>query len=326
MIPSTTGPSSRRTVLTASVAIFPFLVSLLLQNGGIPWGGSFYPRDNLTYELIGQTPLAHFTHHRLTLRPYANISLQVGWAMVSIGVLYGLFVWCQFGARERRKKISTFMAIVVTVVTVMLFVFTACLCVYACVVLKYATDFSLSRFTVLMRMKANFNNQDSETLGLRRMRVTSFSETLSYWNETQITLKCCGLGGYSDWTSTKQDTVPDSCCRIYKPGCGGNFSMENIYQRGCEGKLKEHIKKQYITQTQDEQIFYLSVSVAFFTSAILITFFSVKTWMKNNNTDNGYVLVSDGNSWSEGSVEKRVTFSDDAQDRFTIEIAINRKP
>ena len=136
MIPSTTGPSSRLTVLTASVAIFPFLVSLLLHNGGVPWGGSFYPRDNLTYELIGQTPLAHFTYHRFTLRPWANVSLHVGWTMVSIGVLYGLFLWCQFGTRERRKKISTFIAIFVTVVTVMLFVFTACLCVYACVVLS----------------------------------------------------------------------------------------------------------------------------------------------------------------------------------------------
>ena len=326
MIPSTTGPSSRLTVLTASVAIFPFLVSLLLHNGGVPWEGSFYPRDNLTYELIGQTPLAHFTYHRFTLRPWANVSLHVGWTMVSIGVLYGLFLWCQFGTRERRKKISTFMAIVVTVVTVMLFVFTACLCVYACVVLKYATDFGFSRFTVLMRMKANFNMEDSETLGLRRMRVTSFSETLSYWNKTQITLKCCGLNGYTDWTRNERDFVPDSCCRIYTPGCGRNFSMENIYQRGCEGEIKEHIKKQYITQTQDEQIFYLSVSIAFFTSAILITFFSVKTWMKNNNTDNGYVLASDGNSWPEGFVEKRVTFSHDAQDRFVIEIAINRKP
>ena len=326
MIPNTTGPSSRLIVLTASVAIFPFLVSLLLHNGGVPWGGSFYPRDNLTYELIGQTPLAHFTYHRFTLRPWANVSLHIGWTMVSIGVLYGLFVWCQFGTRERQRKTSTFMAVFVTVVTVMLFAFTACLCLYACVVLKYATDFGFSRFTALMRMKANFNMEDSETLCLRRMRVTSLSQTLSYLNKTQITLKCCGLNGYTDWTRNERDFVPDSCCRIYTPGCGRNFSMDNIYQRGCQGEIKEHIKKQYITQTKDEQIFYLSVSIAFFTSAILITFFSVKTWMKNNNTDNGYVLVSDGNSWAEGSVEKRVTFSDDAQDRFTIEIAINRKP
>ena len=168
--------------------------------------------------------------------------------------------------------------------------------------------------------------EDSEAIGLRRMRVTSFSETLSHWNKTQVTLKCCGLNVYTDWTRNERDIVPDSCCRIYKAGCGRNFSLENIYQRGCEGELEEHIKKQYITQTQDEQIFYLSVSIAFFTSAILITFFSVKTWMKNNNTDNGYVLVSDGKSWPEGSVEKRVTFSDDDHDRFVIEIAINRKP
>ena len=48
--------------------------------------------------------------------------------------------------------------------------------------------------------------------------------------------------------------------------------------------------------------------------------------MRNNDTENGYFLVNDGNSWSEDAVQKRVTFSDDIGDRFVIEIAINRKP
>ena len=167
------------------------------------------------------------------------------------------------------------MAVVVTSVTVFLFMYTACLCVYAYVVLKYATNFGFYRFPVLMRMKAKFNMQDSEPLGLRRMRLKFLSGTLSHWNKTQMTLKCCGLHGYVDWTIIERDVVPDSCCRIHTPGCGRNFSVENIHQRGCERELKEHLKKQYIAQAQHEQIVYLSVSITFFTSAILITFFSV---------------------------------------------------
>ena len=57
---STSGSRSRRTVLTALAAVFPSLVSLLLQNG-VPLGGTFIPRDDLTHGLIGETPLAQFT-------------------------------------------------------------------------------------------------------------------------------------------------------------------------------------------------------------------------------------------------------------------------
>ena len=121
MSPATTEPSTRFIVLTASVAVFPFLVSLLLHNGGVPWGGSFYPEDFLTQDLIGQVPLTHFTCHRHALQPWARVSLHISWTMVSIGVLYALFIWCHFGTRKRQRKISTFMAVVVSVVTVGLF-------------------------------------------------------------------------------------------------------------------------------------------------------------------------------------------------------------
>ena len=50
---------------------------------------------------------------------------------------------------------------------------------YAYVVLKYATDFGFSKFPVLMRMKANFNMQNSETLDLRRMSYIFIRNTQS---------------------------------------------------------------------------------------------------------------------------------------------------
>ena len=296
---STSGQSSNFTILTALSAVFPSLVSLLLQNG-VPWGGTFQPGDDLTQNLIGETPLALFTSCRHALQPWAEISLPIGWTMLSIGVLYGLLVWCHFGTRERQQKISAFRSVVVPIVTIGLFVFTGCLCVYAHMMLKYAIGFDFYEFPVLMSMRDKFNLQPFNGLRLRE------DETATQWNKTQITLKCCGLDGYTDWTEIEQDIVPDSCCRIPKPGCGKNLSVENIYQRGCQEKLTQHIKRQYITQTQDEQIFYLIVSIVFFASANVIMFFSVMTCMRNK--ENSYYLVSD-----------------DAREKFVIEIAINHK-
>ena len=153
------------------------------------------------------------------------------------------------------------MAIVVPVVTVLLFVFLACLSLYTYLMQKHGTDFDFYRFPVVMRMKEQFNMQDSQTLRLRRMTVRSMSEMPRHWNKTQMTLKSCGLNSYADWARIEQDVVPDSCCKIYQTGCGRNFSPEDIFQIGCEGEITVHIKKQYIIQTQDEQIFYLLVSI-----------------------------------------------------------------
>ena len=242
MKPSTSGSKPRRTVLTALAAVFPSLVSLLIQNG-VPLGGAFHPRDDLTHELIynrliRETHLAQFTTDRFILEPWANISLHIGWTMVSMGVLYGLFVWCQFGTRERQRKISTFMAAIVPVVIAGLFLFTVCLSWYAFWMLRFAIGFNLYEFYT--SMKENFNLQSSNGPHLMGIRVKS--ETLSHWNKTQITLKCCGFHSYTDWTRIERDVVPDSCCKIHEPGCGKNFLLENIYQRGCERKLTEHIK------------------------------------------------------------------------------------
>ena len=103
-------------------------------------------------------------------------------------------------------------------------------------------------------------------------------KTLSVWDKPQINLKCCGLGGYADWRGAKPNSgvVPDSCCRVYKPGCGKNFTLESIYQTGCDQKLSEYMGDQYFIQIQNQQSAYQKVSVVFFTWAILITFFSLK--------------------------------------------------
>ena len=234
--------------------------------------------------------------------------------MVSVGVLYELFVWCQFGTRERQWKISTFMAVVVSVVTVLLFVFTTYLSVHALMMLRNVPDFRLFHLSY----KENTFELFSRVWSLQKIL------TQNIWYKVQIVFQCCGFYSYTDWTKIERDVVPDSCCRIYKAGCGRNFLLENIYQRGCERKLTAHIKQQYIIQTRVEQIFYWVVSIVFLSSATLIMLFSAKTCIRNN-TENGCLLVSDDKCWSDYSVEKHVTFSDDIQDKFVIEIAINRK-
>ena len=143
--------------------------------------------------------------------------------------------------------------------------------------------------------------------------------TSNYWNKLQIVFQCCGLDGYTDLANIEQGVV-----RIHKPGCGRNFSMENIYQRGCEEKLTKNMK--HIIETRVEQIFYWVVSVVFLSSATLITFFSVKTCMINNDIHTSYLLVSDDKCWSDDSAKKHGTFNGGVQDKFFIEITINRKP
>ena len=145
------------------------------------------------------------------------------------------------------------MAAFVPVVIAGLFLFTACLSWYAFWMLRFAIGFNLYEFPVLMSRKEKLNLQSSNRPRVMAIRLNF--NTLNHWNKTQVTLKCCGLNSHTDWTKIEVDVVPDSCCKIYKPGCGKNFLLENIYQRGCERKLSEHIKQQYKIQTRVEQIF-----------------------------------------------------------------------
>ena len=283
-------PSPQLTILISLTAVFPFLASLLLRITGVPWGGTFQPQDNLTNSVIGKPKLKYYLigDHRRTLRPWSDISLHIGWTLVFVGLLYGLFVWCHFGTRERQRKISIFMAVFVSVMTVSLFVFTVCLCALASMIPKKFPDSSIFEYGY------TYVRSQRKTLIIRNS-VTYSLIPENIWNKVQVVFQCCGCSSYTDWTRIEQDIVPDSCCKIHKSGCGKNFTLENIYQKGCEGELTEHIKHQYIIQTHDEQIVYLLVSIVFGVAAILITFFSVKAWYNcenNHGREDGYMLVN----------------------------------
>ena len=107
--------------------MFPLLGSLILREGVVPWGEIYQPSDDITRFLGKLRPLASVIHNidRKSLQPWVDALLHVAVLMVSIGILYALFVLCHFGTREMRKKRSTLMAAAVPVVTVGLFLFTA---------------------------------------------------------------------------------------------------------------------------------------------------------------------------------------------------------
>uniref|UniRef100_A0A6I8NTU3 Tetraspanin n=1 Tax=Ornithorhynchus anatinus TaxID=9258 RepID=A0A6I8NTU3_ORNAN len=51
----------------------------------------------------------------------------------------------------------------------------------------------------------------------------------------QKDFKCCGAHNYTDWKSIPNfnSSVPDSCCLNVTQGCGTDFELRNIYQKGC---------------------------------------------------------------------------------------------
>ena len=147
MEPNTTGPSCQLTVVTAIAAVFPLFGSLLLREGVVPWGETYKPPDDMTRFLMKLCPLATIAHRRYTLQPWVDVSPYIGWTMVFIGLLYGLFIWCHFDTRERRKKISTYMAVIVPLVTIGFFIITPCLFLFANVMLK-KTAFYVSQYDV----------------------------------------------------------------------------------------------------------------------------------------------------------------------------------
>ena len=114
-------PNTKLTVLTALPAVFPLLVLLLLQNG-VPWGGTFQPGDDLTHDLIGETPLALFGIQSLCTSTLGrNIAT---YCLDHSGPSSESCMACLFGAnfgtgqRQSQRKITTFIAAFVAVVTV----------------------------------------------------------------------------------------------------------------------------------------------------------------------------------------------------------------
>jgi len=63
------------------------------------------------------------------------------------------------------------------------------------------------------------------------------------WDHIQHDLGCCGAKNFTDWSDNinLNNSVPDSCCVVYKQDCGVDFfrsgQTTEIYTVGCEEKF-----------------------------------------------------------------------------------------
>lgn len=70
-------------------------------------------------------------------------------------------------------------------------------------------------------------------------------------DDIQDGFHCCGIESYTDWFSSKgwgkNDSVPDSCCKVEKERCGSSdLSSDNIYQNGCLSAIVKFLKKNMV--------------------------------------------------------------------------------
>jgi len=60
------------------------------------------------------------------------------------------------------------------------------------------------------------------------------------WDLLQSDLACCGSHNYTDWKASMGDSVPDSCCKEDKKGCGAEADYEDhINEQGCLAKFED---------------------------------------------------------------------------------------
>jgi len=73
------------------------------------------------------------------------------------------------------------------------------------------------------------------------------------WNIMQSDFKCCGVNNSTDWATTPKfedtDDVPDTCCKVFKDGCGKGkaTSKEDINLTGCFVKFEDFISSNATT-------------------------------------------------------------------------------
>jgi CD63 antigen len=94
----------------------------------------------------------------------------------------------------------------------------------------------------------------------REKVVTEFDKSFrhrmnNYYKDNTTTLildrmqedfKCCGAGNYSDWENVPgiaKNQVPDSCCIKVTRGCGTDFKVEAINQKGCVETMGAWLRK-----------------------------------------------------------------------------------
>ena len=79
-------------------------------------------------------------------------------------------------------------------------------------------------------------DSDIKTNMMAKINSTDFKSTDSILNYIQQKLECCGVQDPSDWRNNnnfKNETFPDSCCKVETPNCGQNYRPDDIFQDGC---------------------------------------------------------------------------------------------
>ncbi|CAG9863908.1 unnamed protein product [Phyllotreta striolata] len=76
----------------------------------------------------------------------------------------------------------------------------------------------------------------------------NYQPVTNAWDETQTTLKCCGIYGYRDWESR----IPLSCCKLTASGIRlpcqsvAENNQFTIFERGCLDATKDFVKSHAI--------------------------------------------------------------------------------
>lgn len=132
-----------------------------------------------------------------------------------------------------------------------------------CMVLTYAVLLILlliaeiagviTGFVLKDKIKDTVLNEMMKTIVHYDPTNATHSDTM-VWNKTQQEFMCCGVYNYTSWEEneplSRTFSVPDSCCKTYKEGCGlGQLSDPDekvIYTKGCYDELNDHMKNYLI--------------------------------------------------------------------------------
>ena len=72
----------------------------------------------------------------------------------------------------------------------------------------------------------------------------------------ELYVRCCGANdfdtGFQDWRNILSDDVPDSCCHVPSPGCGGQVFTGpipplHIHTHGCLAVIQQRLQTELVS-------------------------------------------------------------------------------
>ncbi|KRY33685.1 Transcription initiation factor TFIID subunit 2 [Trichinella spiralis] len=85
-------------------------------------------------------------------------------------------------------------------------------------------------------------------IGMDNYNQTGADGVTLAWDALQTQFECCGTNNYTDWSYTKFEKIPTSCCRVQSPTCTSDLDVkwlsaksDVIYVDGCINRLKEWV-------------------------------------------------------------------------------------